>query len=65
MQIDLTFSDPVSEAYRQKLQTFLDKILAQGLTENRAPDFYFSGMNWKTFTGIAKLQSAYDDRHGA
>ena len=62
MNIKLIFADPISESYREKLQTFSDKILAQKLTENRAPSIQFPRMNQETFTGIENLQNEYDDR---
>ena len=59
MEIILKFADSISEAYRKKLETFLDNILAQGLTENQPPSIYFFGMNLETSIGIRKLQLAY------
>ena len=64
MDIDLTFADSISEAYREKLQTFLDNILMQGIIENRPPRIRFPGMNEETFTGIINLQRDYDNRYG-
>ena len=63
MDIVLGFADPISEAYREKLQKFLDSILAQGLTENRPPRIRFNGEIWKTIDGIHKLCSAFKEYH--
>ena len=60
MEIRLTFADSISEVYREKLQTFSDAILAQGITENRPPSIEFPGMNRETFTEINNLQDDYD-----
>ena len=65
MNIQIEFADSVSEAYRKKLQTFSDSILAEGITENRPPYIHFTGMNKETFKGIEKLQDAYDDNYRA
>ena len=65
MIIDFTFADPISEAYREKLQTFLNSVLAQGITENRPPSIRFPGMNEETFDEIDELQHVYNDRYGA
>ena len=48
MEISLEFADPISEAYREKLQTFSNKILVQGFTENRPPCIWFTGKNDET-----------------
>ena len=64
MKIYLDFADSISEAYREKLQTFSENILAQGITENRPPDIRFPGRNEETFTAIDKLQTAYYRRYG-
>ena len=63
MEISLTFADKISEAYREKLQTFSDHILAEGITENRPPSLRFTGMNQETFDEIYKLQRDYDRRY--
>ena len=63
MEISLTIAYPISEAYREKLQTFLDSVLAQGITENRAPYIHFPRMIWGTFQGILELQRAFDRRN--
>ena len=65
MAIFLRFADPISEVSRKKLQTFSDNILVQGITENRPPIFWFTGMNEETYDGIEELQSDYDNRYGA
>ena len=59
MVISLGFVDSISEAYRGKLQTLSNKILAQGITENRPPSICFSGMNRETLNGIYKLRDDY------
>ena len=63
MEIYLTFADSISEAYREKLQTFADSILAEGITENRPPSIHFPGMNEETMKGIECLQRAYFNRY--
>ena len=63
MNIELIFAAPISEAYREKLQTFLDSVIAQGITENRPPIIWFPGRNEGTFDGIRKLRSDYDNRY--
>ena len=63
MEIDLTFADPISEAYREKLQTFSDNVLAQGITENPPPNLWFSGMNRETFSKIYELRGAFSAHH--
>ena len=65
MKIYLAFADPISEAYRKKLQTFLDAILAEGLTKNRPPIICFTGMNRGTYDEIMDIHYAYYDRYGA
>ena len=60
MKISLSFVDPISEAYREKLQTFSDTILAQGITENRSPYIWFPGVNEETLEEIEKLHHDYD-----
>ena len=62
MSIDLFFVHSISEAYKQKLQTFVDDVLAQGLTENLPPCITFPGMNRATTTGINILRRDYDLR---
>ena len=64
MVIYLAFADSISEAFRVKLQTFLDAIIAKGSTESRPPRINFTGMNDETFYGIKKLQRVYDRRFG-
>ena len=63
MGIILAFASAISEAYRQKLLTFTNNVLAQGITENRPPIFYFTGINFKILDGIKKLQLDYDRRY--
>ena len=63
MKINLYFPDTISEAYREKLQIFSDKILAEGITENRPPRIAFAGMNRATFIGIESLRYAYARRY--
>ena len=41
MIIDLSFARPISEAYREKLETFSSNFRAQGITENRLPRIEF------------------------
>ena len=65
MRISLSFADPISEAYRERLQKFLNTILAKGITENRPPDISFPGRNHGTFNEIYKLRCAYERRYGA
>ena len=58
MNIVLEFVNgyPISEAYREKLQTFSNNILDQGITENLPPSIRFPGMNDDTFDKIYKLR---------
>ena len=63
MKIDLKFARSISKAYREKLEKFLDKILEQGITENRPPSLDFNG--WYYNSHIANLQREYDDRDEA
>ena len=63
MKINLAFANPISEAYREKLQTFSDYVFAQGITENRAPIIEFPGMNRKKFDAIVVLHRDYSDRN--
>ena len=65
MGVFFRFANPISEVYREKLQTFSDSILAKGITENRPPSIDFTGINWKTFDEIENLRDAYDRRYGA
>ena len=58
MAICLKFAIPISEVYRDKLQTFVDSLLALGLTENQPPSIQFPGMNSQTISGLSKLQIA-------
>ena len=65
MEIYLTFAYPISEAYREKLQTFSDTILAKGFTKHQPPRIWFPGIKKETSTGIDKLLTAYDDCYEA
>ena len=65
MNIALEFVDSISEASQEKLQTFLDNILAQGLTENRPPIIRFPGMREETYNDIRMLQLHYDGCYDA
>ena len=60
MDIHLYFAYSISDAYKEKLKTFVDDILAQGLTENRPPRILISGMNSATFDKIIMLHRDYD-----
>ena len=60
MAIHLLFTHLVSDAYKLKLQTFLDDVAAQGLTANRPPQIFFQGMNGETFFILERLRRDYD-----
>ena len=60
MEIDFRFAGSISEAYKEKLQTFMDDVLAQGLIANRPPIILFHGMNHETFYEISLLRRDYD-----
>ena len=62
MDIELSFVDSISEAYKQKLQTFVDNVLAQGLNENRPPDITFPGINEASYNDIQKLLDDYYEK---
>ena len=62
MDIYFSFADPISEAYRKKLQTILDTVITQGITENRPPYIDFPGLNEETYYEIVKLLRAYEER---
>ena len=64
MEQYLEFAYPISEAYRVKLQTFADNILAKGITQNSPPVIGFTGMNQLTFSVTASRQRAYNRRYG-
>ena len=64
MKIYLTFTETIPEGYRQRLRTYMDQILAQGLTKNRPPCFYFEGINSETCNKIIELSRVYDVQHG-
>ena len=59
MDIYLNFSNS-TEAFTQRLQTFVDHILAQGLTENKPPSITFAGSNRGVAEGIVELRRAFD-----
>ena len=63
MDIYLSFAYPISVAYRKKLQTFSNTILAQGITENRPPKIGFPGMKRKTFDKIIVLRLTFSAHH--
>ena len=65
MKIDLKFADPISEVYREKLQTVSENFLAQGITdsENRPQRIEFPGMNEEKLDELLALQFAYDRRY--
>ena len=65
MYIDLSFADPISEVYQEKLQKFSDSVLAQIITKNRPPSIKFPGMNHITFGSIHNFQYAYDRHYEA
>ena len=56
MNISLSFVDSISDAFKEKLQTFADDVLAQGRTANRPPSICFPGMNIETFKKIIMLR---------
>ena len=60
MDISLSFADSISDAFKEKLQPFVDDVLAQGLTANRPPIIRFPGMNTETFEQIIMLRRDYD-----
>ena len=62
MTIILRFNDSISEACKEKLQTFSDKILAQGLTANRPPRIRFPGMNEISYIDLQKLLYDYGNQ---
>ena len=62
MNVILRFDDPISDACKEKLQTFMDDVLAQGLTANRPPQIEFSGVNGETSFKLDKLRHDYDAR---
>ena len=63
MEIFLRFANAISEAYREKLRTFMNNVLDQGITENRPPSIRFTGINSGILAEITKLQRDYDRRY--
>ena len=59
MDINFQFVDSVSEAYKEKLQTFVAGVLAQGLTANRPPRIRFPGMSEAMLVEILMLRRHY------
>ena len=59
MNIILRFGDSISDAYKQRLQTFVNDVLAQGITENRPPLIRFPGMNEGSYMDIQNLWDDY------
>lgn len=59
MNIVVSFAGPISEAYRERLEKFMDKIIAQGVTENRPPIVYFPEVNRDKFEKIRELREDY------
>ena len=62
MDIILGFDDSISEAYKQKLQTFVNDLIAQGITANRPPCIWFSGIIAETSDKISLLRRDYKNR---
>ena len=62
MDIHLYFNDSISDAYKKKLQTLMEIVIAQGLTANRPPLLRFPGMNTKTFYKLYRLCGDFDAR---
>ena len=60
MNIILHFADSISDAYKQKLQNFVDDVIAQGLTANLPPNLYFPGMNVMRSFKINVLRIKYN-----
>ena len=63
MDISFICSDPISETYRQRIQTSAEQILAQGLTENKPPYVSYLGMNKDTRKSLRDLRRDYDEQH--
>ena len=59
MDITLLFADSISEAYVKRLQTFVDNIIAWGVTENRPPLIWFPGMTQEKYEEIQGLRRAF------
>ena len=65
MEIFLCFAGSILEVYREKLRTFMNNILTQGITQNRPPYIEFPGMNHGKFEELRKLRSEYEYRYRA
>ena len=65
MAVVVHFRDTISEAYQQRLLTFAENIIDQGITENRHPLFCFTGMDRAVHEELIKLRCAYNDQYGA
>ena len=63
MNIDIDFVDPISEAYQERLHAFMNLIVAQGLTENRAPIIRFVEANRTAVRKIVLLRYYYRFRN--
>ena len=63
MNIELIFARSISEAYKQRLQTFMDNILVNGLAEDRPPQINFDGMNRETALEIYELRCDFEKKH--
>ena len=61
MDILLSFVRPISEAYQLKLRTIMDRVLAEGLTENLPPVLNFPGLN--DATQIYTLRRAFRNQN--
>ena len=56
MYIHLTFAYPISQVYREKLQTLSDNFVAQAIAENgKPPLIHFPGMNRETYSESCRL----------
>ena len=61
MNITLTFTNAISDAYKDKLRTFMEDVLAQGFTANRPPSIDFPGRNQTTFDKLERLDRQFID----
>ena len=59
MDISFVFVPFISEVYKQRLQTFVDGLIAQGFSTNRPPRIRFPGMYEETFFEIWELRDVY------
>ena len=64
MDISLSFVYSTSEAYKEKLQKFMNDLVAEGRTANRPPDISFPGINDVSYREIQNLMNDYDDQWG-